>query len=153
MGDEVEYAVVGKQAIDGEYTAVKYVDWTIPEDAEALASFDQWHLESFAAATRNRFGKGTAYYVGAVVSEPAFYDQLIADVLNAGGVSPVLAPPEGVEVSVREGAGKKLLFLVNHTEEKQQVSVPSGKPELLTDETTSDTVTLDAYGVAVIKLG
>lgn len=153
MGDGVEYTVVGEQAIDGEHTAVKYVDWTIPKDAEVLASFDQWHLESFAAATRNRFGKGAGYYVGAVVSEPAFYDQLIADVLKAGGVSPVLAPPEGVEVSVREGAGKKLLFLVNHTEEKQHVSVPSGKPELLTGETTSGTVTLEAYGVAVIKLG
>ncbi|MHC4917376.1 MAG: beta-galactosidase, partial [Planctomycetota bacterium] len=152
MDDEMEYRIVGKQVIEGEYTAIQYVDWTTPKDAETLAAFDQWHLQPFAAATRNRFGKGTAYYVGAVVREPAFYDQLIADALKNARLSPVAAPPEGVEVSVRQGAGKKLLFLVNHTEQQQTVAVPSGKRELLTGETTADSITLDTYAVAVIKL-
>jgi beta-galactosidase len=152
IDDDVEYRVVGRQTIEGDYAAVQYADWTTAGDAEVLAGFDQWHLASFAAATRNRFGKGTAYYVGAVVREPSFYDQLVADALKAAGVSGVVAPPEGVEVSVREGGGKKLLFLVNHTEDEQTVAVPSGKKELLSGDATSAQLTLDAYGVAVIKL-
>ena len=152
IDDDVEYHVVGKQVIEGDYAAVQYVDWTIAGDAEVLAAFDQWHLASFAAATRNCFGKGSAYYVGAVVREPSFYDQLVADALKTAGVSAVVTPPEGVEVSIREGGGKKLLFLVNHTEDKHTVAVPSGKKELLSGETTSSKFTLDTYGIAVIKL-
>jgi beta-galactosidase len=152
IDDGVEYAVVGRSAIEGRFTAVQYVDWVRPNGSEVIAGFEQWHLDAFAAVTRNRFGKGAAYYVGAVVREEAFYDQLIADVLKAAKVQPPLAPPEGVEVAVREGAGKKLLFVVNHTEEKQTVSVPPGKRELLTGEETADSLDLDRYGVAVIKL-
>jgi beta-galactosidase len=152
IDDGVEYAVVGRSAIEGRFTAVQYVDWVRPNGSEVIAGFEQWHLDAFAAVTRNRFGKGAAYYVGAVVREEAFYDQLIADVLKAAKVQPPLAPPEGVEVAVREGAGKKLLFVVNHTEEKQTVSVPPGKRELLTGEETTDSLDLDRYGVAVIKL-
>lgn len=63
-----------------------------------------------------------------------------------------LEVPVGVEASVREGGGKKLLFLVNHTEEKQKVSVPSGKKELITGAATGNTIELDTYGVAVIKV-
>jgi hypothetical protein len=32
------------------------------------------------------------------------------------------------------------------------VNVPSGKPELLTSTTTGETLELDGFGVAVIKL-
>ena len=149
---ETQYAVVGKSAIKGRYTAVHYMDWVEPNGADVLAGFDQWHLDAFAAVTRNTFGKGAGYYVGVVVKEDGFYDQLLADVLATAKVAPPLTPPLGVEATVREGAGKKLLFLVNHTEEKQTVAVPLGKKELIGGGTTQDTLELDAYGVAVIKI-
>ncbi len=148
----LEYAVVGNAEMGGRYTAVRYVDWVTPTGAEVLARYEQWHLKPFAAATRNRFGKGAAYYVGTVVKDESFYDKLIADALAVTGVRPVVAPPPGVEVSIREGAGRKLLFLVNHTEQRQTVSVPAGVPELLSGAPTGDTVELDIYGVAVLRL-
>jgi beta-galactosidase len=152
MDGEMEYPVTGRDAIKGRHTAVHYVDWVAPGSAEVLANYDQWHLEPFAAVTRNRFGKGTGYYVGAVVKEPAFYDELIADVLKSADISPAVRPAAGVEVSLRESSDRKLLFIVNHTEEKKTVSVPSGKPELLTGKKTARSIELDRYGVAVIKL-
>jgi beta-galactosidase len=64
----------------------------------------------------------------------------------------VVDPPEGVEVSVRQGEGRSLLFVINHTEGTQTVSVPAGKGRLLEGGTTGETLDLEAYGVAVIRL-
>ena len=152
LSGDMAYAVVGKGELSGRYTAVRYVDWATPVGAEALAVYDQWHLEPFAAVTRNRFGKGAGYYVGTVIKEEAFYGKLMAHVLGVAGVKAVVTPPDGVEVSVREGAGKRLLFLMNHTDERKAVKVPAGCTELLTGSTTGEAVELDFYGVAVIKL-
>jgi beta-galactosidase len=153
VDDQVEYALVGKEALGGEFTAAQYVDWVTPQKAEALVGYKQWHLEPFAAVTRNRFGKGTGYYVGTVIKEEGFYDRLIAEVLKSAKVEAPATPPPGVEASVREGDGRKLLFLVNHTEETKTVSVPKGKKELLSGNITGDTLGLGRYEVAVVKLG
>ncbi len=59
------------------------------------------------------------------------------------------ARPESI---VTIGEGRTLLFLVNHTEEPQTIPVPKGKKELLTGAQTADTLTLDRYGVGVVKL-
>jgi len=112
------------------------VDWVRPTTAEALAVYEPWYLRKFAAATRNACGKGTSYYVGTIIKEPAFYDALIAEVLKAAKVRPAVRPPEGVEVSVRQGRGKRLLFVINHAEQRQSVTVPAGKTELLTGKRT-----------------
>ena len=53
---------------------------------------------------------------------------------------------------VRQADGRKLLFVINHTEETQTVSVPAGKERLLGGGTTGETLDLEAYGVAVIRL-
>jgi beta-galactosidase len=152
VDEQVQYPVVSKSGLSGEFTARQYVDWVTPQTAEALAGYGQWHLEPFAAVTRNRFGKGTGYYVGTVVKEESFYDQLMAEVLKSAKVEAAVTPPAGVEASVREGDGKKVLFLVNHTEESKTVSVPKGKKELLSGTTTGDTLELGRYEVAVVKL-
>jgi len=150
--NDLTYAVTGTDAIPGAFTARHYADWLRPKKAEVLASYDQWHLATFAAATCNEFGKGAAYYVGTRIREPEFYDALIAQLLKRARVRAVVQPPPGVEVSVREGNGRKLLFVINHTECKQSARVPAGKLELLSGRETAETLELDRFGVAVIKL-
>jgi beta-galactosidase len=144
--------VTGLAGMAGTFNALHYADWTKVRTAEKLAGFEAWHMKAFAAATRNRFGKGTAYYVGTVVQEESFYDLLIAKVLRDAAIRPVVTPPPGVEVSIRQARGRKYLFLINHTEQAQAVKVPVGKKELLTKTLTKDTLTLDVFGVAVVKL-
>ena len=109
-------------------------------------------MRGFAAATRNCYGKGRAYYVGTVVQEESFYDLLIADMLHTAAIRPIVTPPPGVEVSVRQARGRKYLFLINHTELRQVVKVPAGRKELIADALTGDKLTLEVFGVAVIKL-
>jgi len=151
LGDDMQYAAAGKE-LPGRFTAAHYADWVIAKNAEVLVGYEQWHMKKYAAATRNSFGKGTAYYVGTVLKEDAFYDALIADVLKAARVRPILSPPAGVEVTVREGAGKRIMFLINHTEEKKTVEVPAGKRELITGAKTGESIELGIFGVAAIKL-
>ena len=80
------------------------------------------------------------------------FNQLIEKLLEDAGIKPLVKPPKGVEVSIRQGNGQKLLFVINHTEEPQTVNVPKGKLELLTNKKTKDTITLGTFDVAVIKL-
>ena len=148
----MEYTIIGKNGLSGTFTAGQYADWVTPQSAEVLAGFEPWHMQPFAALARNHFGQGRGYYAGANVKEDAFYDALVADVLAHAHIAPAVKPPAGVEVSVREGNGKHLLFIINHTEQKQTVQVPTGKVELLTGATTGETLELGVYGVAIVKL-
>ena len=141
-------ALVGQQ----HFTAHQYADWLTPQGAEALAGYQAWYLEEFAALTRHQYGAGAGYYLGTVVKEPEFYDALMAELLGRAGIQPLVSPPLGVEVSVRTGGGKKLVFLVNHTEQEVVVRVPEGGTELLSGKPAGGTVSLGVYGVAVVKL-
>jgi len=144
--------VQGLAQLKGSFNALHYADWITPRSAEKLAGFESWHMKKFSAATRNRFGKGMAYYVGTVVQEEAFYDLLIASLLQDAKIRPVVNPPPGVEVSVRQARGRKYLFLINHNEMPQVVKVPTGRKELLAGTLTEKNLMLGVYGVAVIKL-
>ncbi|NLF40121.1 beta-galactosidase [bacterium] len=148
--DECSYPVKGSGALAGEYTAVKYADWIVPRGADALAACDVWHLKKYAAVTRNAYGKGAGWYSGVVAKESAFYDALVAAALKDAGVKALVTPPEGVEVSVREGKGRRLLFIVNHTDREQTVRVPAGRTDVLTGRKTGGELRLGRYGAAVL---
>jgi beta-galactosidase len=149
--DGTTYPVQGR-AIAGTFTGKHYADWLRPTRAEALAAYTPWHMKRFAAATRHRFGQGTGYYVGTVFGEEAFYDALVADVLRTARVRPPVRPPLGVEASLRQGRGRRLLFLVNHAEAPREVKVPRGKRELISGERVRGAVRLGVFGVAVVEL-
>ena len=71
---------------------------------------------------------------------------LVAALLEDAGVGAVVDPPDGVEVSMRQGEGRELLFVINHTEETKTAPVPPGKERLLGGGTTGDTVDLEVDG-------
>jgi beta-galactosidase len=151
LGD-IEYAVEGKGPLAGAFTATRYSDWATAEGAQVIAGYETWPVEDFAAVTRHVHGSGRGWYVGTVMKEEAFYDRLVTALLDDAGVRAVVDPPAGVEVSVRRGEGRALLFVINHTEEPLSVPVPPGHDRLLGDGATGDTVDLEPYGVAVIRL-
>jgi len=147
------FTVMGQGDLKGEYTCHLYADWLTPTTAETLAEYTgQWHLEPFAAATRNAYGRGHAYYVGTILKEDAFYDALVNDALTRARIKPAVRPPEGVEASIREARDRRILFLINHTEECRTVNVAAGKTELLSGQTTTDTLKIPRLDVAVIEL-
>jgi len=153
LGADTRYVVKGTAGLDGTYTAIHYVDWVTPDGAETVAGYaDQWHMKPFSAVTRNGHGKGKGWYVGTIIKEESFYDSLIAELLEDAGIRPLVDPPNGVEVSIRQGHGKKLLFLMNHTQQSKLLDVPEGRIELLSNTRTKTTLRLDRFGVAVVLL-
>lgn len=80
--------------------------------------------------TRNRFGKGQAYYI-ATASNEDFYRVFLEELCKENGVEPVLVTPPGVEVTSRENEKERLLFLMNHNEESVQVTLPFAAEDAL----------------------
>lgn len=143
-------AVQGTPAFPGTFTAVQYTDWVRPRGATQLAGYTDWHIHKYAALTRHACGTGAGWYLGAVIKEDVFYDQLVRHLLDDAGVTALLRPPAGVELCVRRGARHELIFLVNHTEEPQTVAVPAGLRDALRNRACAGHVTLERYGVAVL---
>jgi beta-galactosidase len=153
LGSDTWYTVKGTAGLDGTYTAINYVDWVTPDGCQTVASYaDQWHMKSFSAVTQNSYGKGKAWYVGTILKEESFYDNLVAELLEDARIQPLVKPPNGVEASIRQGNRWKLLFLMNHTEQPKIVDVPEGRIELLGNTKTKKTLRLDRFEAAVILL-
>jgi beta-galactosidase len=153
LGQDSAYKVVGRERLSGPYTAVQYTDWITPKEAAVVANYpDQWQLKSFAAVTRNAYGKGKGWYVGAVFKEDAFYDDLIRQLLQDASIRAVVTLPIGVEASIRQGQDRKLLFLINHTEELKTVQIPQDKLNVLSGQKTGASIKIDRFDVAVIQL-
>jgi beta-galactosidase len=149
--DDRTYPVVSTGLFADTLTATRYADWVTPTSAEVMAKYGRWPLESFAAVTRHRAARGIAWYVGTVFQQDAFYDRLIRRLLDDAHVERWVDLPGGVEASVRQGAGGRLAFLINHDQTAKDVTIPPGKRELLTGEVLRDRVHLGPYGVAVIE--
>jgi beta-galactosidase len=153
LGEDTVYKVRGIVGFDGTYTAIQYVDWVKSDSAETIAEYaDQWHMKPFSTVTRNNYGKGKGWYVGTVIKEESFYNNLIARLLEDADIRPVLHPPDGIEVSIRQKHGRKLLFLINHTQQPKIVDIPGGGIELLNNNRIKKTLRLNKFDVAVILL-
>lgn len=148
---ETTYGLQANELADRVFTATKYADWIVPTSAQSIGKYDQPHLRKYAAVTRHSHGKGVGWYVGTIVAEEEFYDALMVRLLDDANIKPIVHPPRGVEIATRSGDNHQLLFLVNHTDEKQSVEVLSGRRELLTGTKTSDSLVLEGFGVAVIE--
>lgn len=145
-GQPQEIAMNGGQT----YPARVWFDILTPTTAEVLASYRKGYYAGSAAVTGNNFGKGRVYYVGTESSSTEFYDRMLADILKNAGIGAGHQLPEGVEMAVREGAGRKIIFLLNYTGTKQSVDLGQAYRNALSGSAESATVELPAYGVKVL---
>ncbi|WP_022881981.1 beta-galactosidase [Gryllotalpicola ginsengisoli] len=133
-GDEgpgSEASVVGELA----GTATEWQEFTVVDDAEVLARFDDGAAAGEAAITRRPAGgRGAAWYV-ATQPGAELFDALADRVLTDAEIeTPFAAPVVGVETVVRGG----VRFVLNHTPKPAEVEV------------LGRTVTVPAYGVITL---
>jgi beta-galactosidase len=122
------------------------------EGAAALASYSGDFYAGKAAITRNAFGAGAAYYLGAR-PEPAALAWLLARACAEAGVAPAAITPEGVEaVRRRSASGEELLYLLNHRAEPATIAVGRPAMELLSGQQLSGELTLEGRGVAILAI-
>lgn len=111
-------------ALQGKAAQVQaWVDVLAPTTAQVIASYTEDYYAGKPAITLNRSGEGAVVYVG-TFGDAALYDTLAPWLLDEAGVQPGIETPAGVEVCVRGDAGRRILFVLNHTPVEQQVTLP-----------------------------
>ncbi len=112
--------------------------------ASVVATFTSGLQAGAPALTRHRFGSGEAWYTATQPVSEGALDAVVATVVEASGVRPVVADrPAGVEAARRGD----LVTLINHGDARVEISIDG------TDAETGVAVTrvvLDAQGVAFI---
>lgn len=135
-----------------EYKAVDYCELIHPQGAEVLATYSSDFYSGRAALTRNRYGKGEAYYL-AFRDTGDLTDSLLADLLAQKGITSDFdgALPYGVTAHSRTDGENTFVFLENYT--TQEVTLSTSQKWLTVEENAaiSDTVTLAPYQMRILK--
>ncbi len=98
------------------------------------------------AQTRQR-----QYHLHRRLARPAAMKRAAAWMLSDAGLAPVLPNiPEGVDVAIRTGDNKRILILTNYNASPATITLPSEMHDVLAG-TTTNSVTLPQYGVAVLQ--
>jgi beta-galactosidase len=133
---------------EGErYVCDLWSDWIELESAEAVWIFEDGWLSGRPAVTRN----GSAWYVGTRLEAKAM-DSLVGRLAEQTDLRPPLEAPPGVEVVRREKEGGSFLFLLNHTAGEVAVTVDGVARDAFTGDDRAGTVTLEPFGVAVLRV-
>jgi beta-galactosidase len=126
-----------------------WADLLQPESASVLATYTGPYAGE-AAITVNSFGKGKAIYLGADL-DPASLSRILGTLLVTAGIESSFGVPRGVEITVRTSGDRRWIFLLNHTQESQEVSLPGRFADLLTGTVHAEKASLRPYDVLVLK--
>ena len=131
-------------------------DLPVLQGAEALGAYvDGWYAGT-PAVTLRRWGTGEgpgrATYVATFAAE-AFYGELIGGLCRELGIEPSLAAPENeaLEIVERRGAdGRRLVFLLNFSEQEQGVELPRKMHDVWNQEEVMGRCLVKPRGVRVL---
>ena len=127
-----------------------WYDVLAPQGAQVIARYTQDYYKGKPAITLNTYGKGRVLYVGVFGNDP-LYETFMSWLLASVGVEGVLSAPEGVEVAERWQGNRRLLFVLNHTEQAQDVVLPGRYTNLLNGQSgLTGTVTLAGRDVLIL---
>jgi beta-galactosidase len=127
-----------------------WADVLKPESAETLATYTMGDHAGQAAITKNAFGKGSAFYIGARL-DAGDQARVLNTIAAAVGVKPALQAPLGVEVATRRAGQNSWTFVLNHTSKPQSVALAKTFKEQVSGETVSGGLALEPYGVRVLS--
>lgn len=134
---------------DGSSGVIKdYAEILRVNKASVLATYGQDFYKGTPVVTANNYGKGTAYYVGARISQDKMRDIFIEMARKAKVEHKKL--PLGTEYHKRVADGESYEFYLNNTEDVVTVEDVTGT-NLLNGEKVSGVLELGRYETAVIQ--
>lgn len=124
----------------------------VDPDVEVLGRWSNRFASGRAAITSRKVGEGSAIYMGTYLTA-ALVESLAEQVFARAGIAPLVADlPANVEVTVREAADRKLLFVLNTDGADVEVkSLPGGGTDLLSGKKVNDCLSLGPHGCVVIR--
>jgi beta-galactosidase len=124
-----------------------WCDILTPRGAEVVARYGEDHYAGAAAITLNAVGRGQALYLGTLGN-----DALLAQLLELAGLETGPRRAAGVEVRERWLGDTALLFVLNHTESEQAVTLARGvHHDLLGDRQVESPVRLAPREVLILE--
>jgi beta-galactosidase len=148
MSNEIEFSLP-ELAAHSPVPAGIWCDVLQPNGAEVVAAYTQEYYAGRPAITMNRLGKGKAVFVG-TLGDATLYEALAGWLLELSGVQPILSVPEGVEVAERWQGDQRLLFVLNHGDEEQEVELGGSLCNLLNGESIGEFVAIAPKDVLVL---
>ncbi len=133
----------------GTFPASVWFDILTLTTAQGIGKYDGGYYAGKPAIALNQFGHGHVFYVSTESTSTEFYDHLAALSSRTAGVPRGPELPKGVEMAVREAAGKKLFFLLNFTETAQTVALGVSARNALTGEAAPARVAVPPLGAMV----
>lgn len=146
--------ISGKIAEESGDREVKaFMELLEPDSAEVLAFYDHYNWKSYAAVTKNEYGKGKAVYVGCMTGNTVL-ERLLDDLLKEAGVE---RAGERFPVIVRKGKndfGRTIRFYLNYSAQRQTADCgPSDSRELLSGRELKrrETFVIEPWGVKILE--
>ncbi|MFK0170750.1 beta-galactosidase [Streptomyces sp. NPDC090306] len=134
-----------------ELTGDVWTEFVVPRGAETVWTYTDGLVARRPAVTRNRLGRGTAWYLSTRLA-PAALDVLLGAAAEDARIAPRAALPRDVEVVRRSGDSGSYLFAVNHTASDAKVPLEAPGTELLTVERAAGRLAVPAEAVRVVRL-
>jgi len=120
------------------------------DGAQILARYTgDWYAGEAAITRQRHAGGGQTVYVG-TMGGPALFASLFDNLLPDLGIGPVLDAPAGVEVAVRSGKGRRLIFVLNHTESAQPITLDGPYTDILTQQPLTGEIQISPGQVFVL---
>jgi beta-galactosidase len=135
------------------YPAGTFFELPELDRAEPVAQYADGWFAGTPAVTVHRAGEGRAFHVATFAEEP-FYRALLAEYFEEFGLEPLLDAevPDGVEVVQRSADdGRKLLFLLNGSDEKKTLRLEASLEDVWNAETVSGDVPLGPQQVRALR--
>ncbi len=144
--------VVKEGALAGTYPCDLWGELIHLEGAQAIGVFTSDYYADSAALTVNKFGEGKAYYIATQGNEE-LTEKLIRDLCQEAQVARVLQTSADVEVTKRvDNSGSEIYFLLNHTQQAQQLALPAGAfTSLLDGKSITGEIEIPAMDVVIAQ--
>jgi beta-galactosidase len=128
-GSALEF-VLPELAAASPTPALIWCDVLKPTTAAVVARYLGGNGSGKPAITLNHFGEGQVVYVGTCGDE-SFYSHFAGWLAELAGLRGNVASPEGVEVCERRQGERRLVFILNHTESEQEITLDGRLFDLL----------------------
>jgi beta-galactosidase len=147
--DEDNRVQFGLPELEDDFPSSIWADVIEPKGAKVIA----WHTQDFyakkPAATINHYKNGKVIYLG-IMGDSAYYSAIARWISGLAGVEPLLETPTGVEVTERWQGEKRLLFVLNHLPEAQDITLKSPRFDLLSGKNFTGHVSIAPREVLIL---
>jgi len=147
--DEDNRVQIGFNNLEEEFPSSVLADVIAPKGAEVIARHMQDFYAGKPAATINHYKNGKVIYLG-IMGDSAYYDAIAHSIFDLAGIEPLLKTPTGIEVTERWQGNKRILFVLNHLSNAQEINLKSSYFDQLSGKNLIGMVSISPREVLIL---